>query len=125
MTRAPEITDHALLRYIERAHGVDVEALRKLVADIPQLRAAVAIKARSVSVDGLTYRLSEDGRVVTVQPHQSPQSAFREAHRVKYGRSAKMRGAQNSHNRVHKAGTARREDRRPLPEADYSDGEFA
>lgn len=30
---APEITDHALLRWMERAHGVDVSAWRRLMRE--------------------------------------------------------------------------------------------
>ena len=40
------ITDHALLRYLERAHGVDVEALRRKLAG----HAAIGIEYGAAAV---------------------------------------------------------------------------
>lgn len=59
----PVVSDHALLRYIERAHGVDVEALRAHVAGLVQK--GVDLGAPLVVVEGVRFVL--DGkRVVTV-----------------------------------------------------------
>lgn len=63
MTRPlPRVTDHAVLRYLQRVHGVDVEVVRETIA------AAVAHAppgTASVHAAGLRFVL-RDGKVVTV-----------------------------------------------------------
>lgn len=57
------ITDHALMRYMERVKGMDFEPMRD------ELRAIIApaIGARSLRKDGMEYLL--DGhKLITVQP---------------------------------------------------------
>ena len=64
MAKHPRITDHALIRYLERVKGVDVDALR---SEIGQLVVRGAEQgACGVKVAGFTYRI-EEGCVVTVQ----------------------------------------------------------
>lgn len=68
MTRV-HVSDHALLRFMERAGGLDTEALRTAVATSLE-RAAVAAETiggrdYSIRVDGLVYRIRA-GVVVTV-----------------------------------------------------------
>jgi hypothetical protein len=64
--RAPvSVTDHAVLRYLERLHGLDIEAVRAEIASTVW-RAALA-GATGVRHGGLIYRL-QDGVVVTVTP---------------------------------------------------------
>ena len=66
MKRAPvHVTDHAVLRYLQRLHGLDIEAVRAEIAT-KVWRAALA-GASGVRHDGLIYRL-QDGVVVTVAP---------------------------------------------------------
>jgi hypothetical protein len=66
MKRAPvHVTDHAVLRYLERLHGLDVEAVRAKIATT--VWRAVLAGASGVRHDGLIYRL-QDGVVVTVAP---------------------------------------------------------
>lgn len=70
MTRlppAPVVSDHAVLRYLERVGGIDVEALRQAIG--ARTAVAAALGASGVSVDGLTYVIQHTlGRptVVTV-----------------------------------------------------------
>lgn len=52
----PTISDHALLRYIERVHGIDVEAMK---AELLTDSLSLAIKAGAVSV-----RLAEGSWVI-------------------------------------------------------------
>lgn len=60
----PNITMHALLRYIERVEGVDVDAIKAKMTT-QGLRRAIAMGAGSVKVGG--YRFIIQGRkVVTV-----------------------------------------------------------
>ena len=62
MKRGPHVTDHALLRYLERRYGVDVAALREQIR--LRVRPAAKMGARGVSIDGV-YFVIRNGRVVT------------------------------------------------------------
>lgn len=59
------ISDHAVLRYLERAGGFEIERLRLAIAD--RVAAAAAAGAGSVTFDGLIWiiRHDEAGAVVT------------------------------------------------------------
>jgi len=60
----PSISDHAILRYLERIGGVDVEGLRtKLLT--PELQSAMRSQANKYTCDGITYML-RDNTVVTI-----------------------------------------------------------
>jgi hypothetical protein len=52
---SPEVTDHAVLRYLERHEGIDVEAVRRRIAR--QVRRAAEMQAMGVLAGGMTYRL--------------------------------------------------------------------
>ena len=66
----PMVTDHALLRYLERIAGLDVEAHRACIAGL--VADAVAKVASALVHDGMRYRIS-DFRVMTVVPaHSDP-----------------------------------------------------
>lgn len=71
--KTPVVTDHAILRYLERVMGVDVEWVRRTIA--ANTAAAVAMGATSVSKDGVTYSIREGGKISTVLPDQSPSAA--------------------------------------------------
>ena len=58
----PEVTDHAVLRYIERAHGVDVEAIRAHIAETARI--GVEHRAKAVISGGVKFIL-KGGRVIT------------------------------------------------------------
>lgn len=65
MTHRPplDVSDHAVLRELERAHGIPVEALRTAIA--AKTHAARAMGACGLVADGLRYVI-RDGIVVTV-----------------------------------------------------------
>lgn len=66
------VSDHALVRYLERVVGLDVEAARRLIVEQVQLGASLG--AAGVSVGGHTYVLDHTiGRVAvtTVLPRPS------------------------------------------------------
>jgi hypothetical protein len=63
MTRRPIVTDHAVLRYLERAHGLDVEFFRSHIATLTA--AGVQHGATGVKVEGVNFVL-QDETVVTV-----------------------------------------------------------
>lgn len=71
----PRISDHALLRFLERGVGMDVEGLRaKLQASFARAHeAAEALGGQDhyVHVDGLTY-LIRDGMMITVIHTENP-----------------------------------------------------
>ncbi len=61
---APVVSDHALIRYLERVKGFDVEAVRRHIAEICK---GVKI-ARCVRAEQADFIIA-DGVVVTVKPH--------------------------------------------------------
>lgn len=71
MSKQIEVTDHAVLRWLERVEGVDCNAIRRRIA----IAALVAEKhgARAVRKDGVTFILAydEEGTAVTTvhTPH--------------------------------------------------------
>jgi len=50
----PRISDHALLRYIERAHDVDLDALREMILT-PNIIAAIQAGASGVAVNNVKF----------------------------------------------------------------------
>lgn len=60
------VTDHALLRYLERRVGIDVEALRCELGHRVDAAVAGHRGACAVNIEGLQFRLTEEGVVVTV-----------------------------------------------------------
>jgi hypothetical protein len=61
--RQATITDHALIRYLERVAGYDVEGLRASLA--ARLDEAVRLGASAVTIDRHTYMIA-DGICTTV-----------------------------------------------------------
>jgi hypothetical protein len=115
-----QITDHALVRFLERVMGIDIEAVRAKAAATPGLAAAIAVGARSYSHGGCTFRLDGD-RVITIQPCATPMIAAVEAARVKHGHHPR-KGQQNKPH-GHRTGTRNTRERRPLPEPDFEGAE--
>jgi hypothetical protein len=85
------ITDHAVLRWLERVFELDMEAVRDRIWEVPGLREAAMLGATSFSHGGFVYRM-DGGRIVTIEPGDSPQAATRGAFQFKSGRSPKMKG---------------------------------
>lgn len=59
----PRVTDHALIRYLERVQGIDMEWIRRHVAK----KCAGLTSVRAAKIDGFLY-VMRDGVVVTVRP---------------------------------------------------------
>lgn len=57
------VSDHALLRYLERAHDIDIEAVRRHIAGMAMN--AAALGALSVKIEGIKIVLAKS-RVPTV-----------------------------------------------------------
>lgn len=63
------VTDHAVIRYLERVYGVDVLGLKNRMAKVTQ--EARDMGANAANCDGVQYVLSKSGRIVTVRGTQS------------------------------------------------------
>lgn len=59
------ISDHALLRYMERVHEIEVAAMRRYMATM--VDGALENGARHVRIDGVWFAV-KGGRVATVLP---------------------------------------------------------
>lgn len=59
------ITDHAVMRWLERVHGINVEFFRNEIVEIAGPAAAVG--ASALRKGGVIYVI-KDGAVVTVTP---------------------------------------------------------
>lgn len=92
------VTDHAVLRYIERVMGVDIELVRATIAAIPGLQAAVGAGATSFALNGIQF-IIKNGVVATVGASLSAEK-FRREGRIKkngvavraYARHGRSRG---------------------------------
>lgn len=63
MREGVRVSDHAVVRYLERRYGFDFEGVRAEIAT-PQLRAAAKAGAAGWKVEGGTFKIS-DGTVTT------------------------------------------------------------
>ena len=59
-----QVSDRAVVRYLERVYGVNVTALKKRIA--AKTETGREERARSVISDGVRYSLSASGRVTSV-----------------------------------------------------------
>lgn len=64
------ISDHALVRWLERHHGIDMEMHRREMAS-PALRDAVAAGARGLKTTQGTFKI-KDGVVTTFLTGKEP-----------------------------------------------------
>lgn len=64
------ISDHALIRWLERQYGMDLQPYRRELADL--VEPYVAIKARHACVAPGLYATICDGVVTTVLPNKPP-----------------------------------------------------
>lgn len=58
-----EVTDHAIVRWLERVHGVDMDAVRAEIA--AACRTGVSLGACSVKVQNVKFQLDEN-KVCTI-----------------------------------------------------------
>lgn len=69
MTNSVRVTDHAVLRYLEREHGLDVDAVRNHIAGL----AATGVQLEAISVKVERVKLVLCGEtVVTVLKRNWP-----------------------------------------------------
>lgn len=65
------VSDHAVLRYLERVCGVDIEGIRRGLLT-PEVKAAMRLKATSVTIQGVTFRLKDSSVVTVIETKRSP-----------------------------------------------------
>ena len=70
-----DVTDHAVLRYLERQHGLDVEAVRRHVAGMAMNGAALG--AVGVAIEGVRLVLAEEPAVTGRRPYVVVVTALR------------------------------------------------
>lgn len=75
MSRKSCVSDHCMLRVIERVHGIDLTFIREEIARITA--PARKVGARSITTGGFTYILGEKGVVVTVIAEEQGQEQRR------------------------------------------------
>lgn len=68
-----KVTDHAVLRYLERAHGLDVEAVRRELGARIDAATDGFEGMCGVNIGGLSFRLSAGGTVTTVYDQNRPE----------------------------------------------------
>lgn len=71
MTAPIRVTDHAVVRYLERARGFDIEAIRKHIAEVC---VAAHVGATCVRSEGVRFGIThnETGPVVTTVTPNGP-----------------------------------------------------
>jgi len=81
------VTDHALMRYIERVMGIDLQHIRdEIAAKVSPLY--VGVREQSVVVDGFRFVIA-DGHVATV--HDASTNVSKTGFRIAYERERKFR----------------------------------
>lgn len=63
------ITDHAILRYLERVKGLDVEAIKEEMLPQPEERAIVSIGNCVYPVRDSHRLRAHDGKIITTLPY--------------------------------------------------------
>lgn len=63
------VTDHAVIRYLERVKGVDIDVVRAEISEL--VETARDLGASGAVVAGWSYKI-KDGNVVTVRAAHSP-----------------------------------------------------
>ena len=82
------VSDHALIRYLERVQGFDLERFRKEISEI--VTGAARAGATQVSHSGFTYCIRDSSTVTTIIPGGSPHGARMKATQHN-GRSIRMK----------------------------------
>lgn len=66
MPKKKLVTDHAVLRYLERVKGMDIDAIRREILT-PGVVASIKAGATAVIISGTRFQVT-DGTIVTVFP---------------------------------------------------------
>lgn len=74
-TQPIHVTDHAVLRYMERCYGFNMELVRAHIADV--CAGPAAFGASAVRAEGVKFEI-DNNRVITVVPDSTLPSRTRE-----------------------------------------------
>lgn len=79
-----EVSDHAVLRYMQRVMGVDVEDLRETIGMMIRSRIPAGINDAVVTIDGVSFTI-KGGVLITLYKRNSSKqrSQLEEGHRGK------------------------------------------
>ena len=66
-TRIPKVSEHALLRYLERFYELDLPKLRAEILT-PEVCGQIAAGAATVMVQGHRAAVAPDGTILTILP---------------------------------------------------------
>lgn len=114
------VSDHAVVRYLERKYGIQVELIRREIAALPGLAPALKAGATRISLNGMTFIMRDD-TVITCSAATSPFSSRMKAAKNKHGRSVRDRGLANNSHKQKRLGTkSSRPPAEPTPE-DHDD----
>lgn len=62
--RTPQVSDHALVRYLERVKNINIEDIKKEILT-PEREEYIRTGATAINCDGVEFIISRDGTVVT------------------------------------------------------------
>lgn len=74
------VSDHALVRYIERVLEIDVNDVRRRIFTPKQIAAILALKNCRIPVGKNHVAVAKDGVVVSIVPRDSPKRRTRAKH---------------------------------------------
>lgn len=78
------VTDHAVLRWLERACDIDVETVRHLIGEC--CARGLEAKCKCIVIDGVKFIATEDGTIVTALHKRAKGGGFA---KVQIGRRAR------------------------------------
>jgi hypothetical protein len=62
--RTPQVSDHAIVRHIERVKNINIEDLKKEILT-PEREEYMRMGATTINCDGVDFVIAQDGTVVT------------------------------------------------------------
>lgn len=62
----PIVSEHALLRYIERIHGIDIEEVRKRILTSATIQAARIVKSGKFPLEGGGQAIIKNNTIVSI-----------------------------------------------------------
>lgn len=64
----PKVSDHALMRYLERIIGIDIDSIRKGILT-PEVVSSIKSGAKKIRSNGFVF-LIKDGTIATILKHK-------------------------------------------------------
>lgn len=65
MKKIPKVSDHAVLRYLERKYNLNVKDIKQEMLS-KEVRQIIKLGATNVSIDGVKYCIAENGTIKTI-----------------------------------------------------------